>query len=73
MPKALFFDVKLGKLVVDTIPVPTPGPENILVKVHAAALNSVDWRAQKYGIIFILADDPSHPRHRYFWKRRRNR
>ena len=48
--KALHLDSKFGKLVVDTIPVPRPGPGDILVKVHAAALNPVDWKIQKYGI-----------------------
>lgn len=48
--KALLLDAKFGKLVVDTIPVPKPGPGDILVKVHAAALNPVDWKIHKYGI-----------------------
>ena len=48
--KALLLDAKFGKFVVDTIPVPKPGPGEILVKVKAAALNPVDWKVQKYGI-----------------------
>lgn len=48
--KALLLDTKFGKLVVDTISVPKPGPKDILVKVHAAALNPVDWKIQKYGV-----------------------
>ena len=50
--KALLLDAKFGKLGVDTIPVPKPGPGDILVKVQAAALNPVDWKIQKYGIMF---------------------
>ena len=47
---ALLLDEKFGKFVLKTIPVPKPGPGDILVKVQAAALNPVDWKAQKYGI-----------------------
>ena len=48
--KALLLDEKFGKLVIDTIPVPKPGPGDILVKIFAASLNPVDWKVQKYGI-----------------------
>jgi len=48
--KALLLDQKFGKFVVDTIPVPKPGPGEILIKVKAAALNPVDWKIQKYGV-----------------------
>ena len=48
--KALLLDAKFGKFVVGTIPVPKPGPGEILVKIQAAALNPVDWKVQKYGI-----------------------
>ena len=62
--KALLLDAKFGKLVVDTIPVPKPGPGDILVKVHAAALNPVDWKIHKYGVFIqtfpaILGSDIS--------------
>ena len=33
------------------IATPRPGPGEILVKVHATALNPVDWKIRKYGII----------------------
>ncbi|KAF8804124.1 GroES-like protein [Phlegmacium glaucopus] len=48
--KALLVDAKFGKFVLDTVPVPNPGPGEILVKVKAASLNPVDWKVQKYGI-----------------------
>ena len=49
--KALILEAKFGKLVVNTIPIPKPGPGQILVKIKATALNPVDWKVQKYGIL----------------------
>ncbi|KAI0715793.1 GroES-like protein [Cerioporus squamosus] len=34
-------------------PVPTPGPDDVLVKVIAAALNPGDWKVQEYGVTAI--------------------
>lgn len=48
--KALVLQEKFGKLVVDIIPVQKPSRGEILVKVHAAALNPVDWKVHRYGI-----------------------
>lgn len=48
--KALELVEKHGELVVKPRQVPTPGPNDILVEVKAAALNPVDWKIQKYGI-----------------------
>ena len=45
--KALLLDSKLGNFTVESIPVPKPGPGEILVKVKAAALNPADWKARK--------------------------
>lgn len=49
--KALLLDARLGNFNVDAAPVPKPGPGEILVKVKTVALNPVDWKVQKYGIL----------------------
>ena len=49
--KALLLDAKFGKFDVDTIPVPKPGPGEVLVKIQAVALNPADWKVQKHGIL----------------------
>ena len=39
------------KLVSDW-PVPTPGPDEVLIKILSAALNPADWKIQRFGWIF---------------------
>ena len=34
-------------------PVPSPGPQEVLVKVMASALNPADWFVQTHGISFV--------------------
>ena len=44
--KALLLSAPFGDYSVTTIPVPAPGPEEVLVKVMVAALNPADWSFQ---------------------------
>lgn len=47
---ALVLGEKLGKLVVSTLPIPTPGAGELLIKVHATGLNPVDMKIQSLGM-----------------------
>ncbi|KAF7978868.1 hypothetical protein HWV62_44349 [Athelia sp. TMB] len=47
--KALFIPAKQGDFVVRATGIPTPGPGELLVKVHAIGLNPLEWKIQKYG------------------------
>ncbi len=45
--KALRLQSLTGEWKIDDVPVPAPGPGEILVKVHSTALNPVDWKLAK--------------------------
>ncbi|KAJ7442732.1 GroES-like protein [Mycena galericulata] len=50
--KALIIkEAKAPFTVSTTWPIPKPGPGEILIKIKAAALNPLEWKAQKYDII----------------------
>ncbi|KIJ54529.1 hypothetical protein M422DRAFT_240596 [Sphaerobolus stellatus SS14] len=49
--KALFLQAKLGEFAVLETDIPKVAKDDILVKVIATALNPVDWKVQKLGII----------------------
>lgn len=42
--KALLLPALGGKWTVGESPVPKPGPQDVLVKIMATALNPVDWK-----------------------------
>ncbi|CDO74508.1 hypothetical protein BN946_scf184979.g63 [Trametes cinnabarina] len=44
LQKALLLPAERGQYVVGEVPVPRPGPKEVLVKVISAALNPVDWK-----------------------------
>ncbi|CCM00612.1 uncharacterized protein FIBRA_02648 [Fibroporia radiculosa] len=60
--KALYLTVAKGPFAVDTAPIPKPGPGQALIKIHATALNPVDWKIQAYDFFVkqyptILGED----------------
>ncbi|KAJ3548039.1 hypothetical protein NMY22_g1429 [Coprinellus aureogranulatus] len=55
--KSLILYEKFGPLVLSDVPVPKPGKGHVLVKIHASALNPVDWKIQKYG--FYVQEYPT--------------
>ncbi len=48
--KALVLSAPLGKYYVESRPIPTPRPGQLLVKIAGAALNPVDWKLQDWGL-----------------------
>ncbi|KAF8577407.1 GroES-like protein [Ramaria rubella] len=50
--KALLLVAKQGGFELGTCTIPQPGPDDILVKILATALNPIDWKIQKYGVFY---------------------
>ena len=48
--KAAWLDAKDTKLRIGDAPVPQPGPDEIIIKNRAIAVNTVDWHMQDIGI-----------------------
>src|SRR5690242_17846785 len=48
-----------GALTVETRPVPRPGPNEVLIKVRAAGVNPVDWKAAARRIGMVPGTDVS--------------
>ncbi|CAA7269957.1 unnamed protein product [Cyclocybe aegerita] len=55
--KALLVEKKFGDFVVGETEKYKPGPGEILIKVHAVALNPRDWKMRKYG--FFMDEFPA--------------
>ena len=49
--KVLVLPSPRAAFVVQTVEVPKPEPDEVLVRIEAAALNPVDWKIQQFGII----------------------
>lgn len=46
-------------LAVETVPRPTPLPTEVLVRVHAAGVNPVDWKTREgHGMAAVLGEPP---------------
>lgn len=50
---ALRLETKQGGLVLGKRPVPSPGPGDLLVKIHATGLNPLDWKIQTWNVFDI--------------------
>lgn len=48
---ALVLEGKCGALVLNKgFTVPRPGRNEVLVRIHSTALNTIDWKIQRYGL-----------------------
>lgn len=52
MQNALLVNEKQAEFTLATRPIPQAGAGEVLVKIRAASLNAVDWKAQKYGFLY---------------------
>ncbi|KAH6624025.1 chaperonin 10-like protein [Chaetomium sp. MPI-SDFR-AT-0129] len=53
---AAFLPAAGAALVLGERPIPTPGPNELLIRTHAIGINPIDWKRQAFGIAI-----PSYP------------
>ena len=56
--KALLLPARAGKWYVGEATIPRPGPQDVLVKVLAAALNPIDWKLVDSPFTAIIPEFP---------------
>lgn len=56
--KALLIPVEQGEWALTSVPIPEPGPKEVLVRIEAAALNPVEWKVQKHGVPWLALEYP---------------
>lgn len=47
---AAVLETAQAQVTITTLPIPQPGPNEVLVRNHAVAANGADWKIQAYGI-----------------------
>jgi NADPH:quinone reductase-like Zn-dependent oxidoreductase len=51
---ALYLTALDGELVIgSSFSVPTPAPNEVLIKIHATSLNPVDWKIRAHGLPYV--------------------
>ena len=56
--KALLLPARAGKWYVGEVPVPKPGPQDVLVKIMATALNPADWKFVDSFLSAVIQEYP---------------
>ncbi len=51
-------DMRGGKWTLGEAPIPSPGPQDVLVKVISAALNPIDWKLVDSPFSAIIPEYP---------------
>ncbi|KIP06232.1 hypothetical protein PHLGIDRAFT_24661 [Phlebiopsis gigantea 11061_1 CR5-6] len=57
--KALYLQSRLGSFALGTAEIPTPEAGELLVEIHATALNPVDWKIQDHDIVGLIKEYPA--------------
>jgi NADPH:quinone reductase-like Zn-dependent oxidoreductase len=58
--RAMRYHAYNGPLVLDRLPIPTPAPSQVVVKIHASSINPIDWKIHT-GQLKIFTSVPCVP------------